>query len=388
MKVKAEIILFVFLLSFTTGCGTAFKSRCERASEYMLKGKKGLAMEEYIKAIAEDSMNVRANYELAFIYCEQKEWQEAIPFLERTARLEPNYLTTNELIARAYFRTNRLQNEGLGVFPSSVDTTEVNLVYTVGEEFFLQGYFKRAREYLERIPTEINVEYLDLYLSAVYSSEGNYLKAIDLLKRFFETKPRCVERINLSLLYEKVDSTNRAKQEFNRVIALTDTFYYGHPRRPNHYLKGYVYYIKGNYSAALREWKITKKQHSNWAVSYHNLCILYQLTNNCEQWRRELNTAEKRYPQEPFELIDKGLRRLAEEDYNSALTNFQCGHQKWKFSTVFHIYVAYTLEKLGRSEEANHFWNLCVFQVPGGVSLQDAKVFGKEFVQDGVRCVK
>jgi len=388
MEIKKEIIWLLLLFAFSTGCGTVYMSRCERASVYILKGEKGLAMEEYIKAIAEDSMNIRANYELAYLYCAQGEWEEAIPFLERTTRVKSNYLTTNELIARAYFRTKRLEDKDLGVFPSIIDTTEVNLVYTVGEEFFLQGYFRRARKYLERIPTEKNVECLDLYLSAVYSSEGNYLKAIDLLKRYLKTNPRGYERIYLSLLYEKVDSTDRVKEEFNKIMALSDTFYYGHPRKPNHTLKGYAYYIKGNYSEALKEWRIARKQYPDWSGSYHNLCTLYQLTNNYEEWHIEFGSAEKRFPEGPFELIDKGLKKLTAKDYSSALTDFQRAQKMWESSGVFCVYVAYTLEKLGRNEEARRYWNLCIFRVPGGVSLQNVKVFAKKFIDDGIRCVK
>ena len=83
-----------------------------------------------------------------------------------------------------------------------------------------------------------------------------------------------------------------------------------------------------------------------------------------------------------------GFRHLAGEDYSNAVLEFRVVKEQWRGSGVCNGYMAYTLEKLGRPEEAKHYWNLCILTVPGGVNFQKVQEFIEKIVNNAVECIR
>lgn len=275
------------------------------------------------------------------------------------------------------------------MFPSEIDTTEVNLLYTIGREFHGIGLFQEASKYFERVVVKDERIYEPYpFLAQIYCSEQRYFEAIDLLSKFLNERPKRYERTYLAMIYNKVDSTDKAKEEFHKIIALSDTFYYGHPRRPNHNWKGHAFYMWGNYEEAEKEWKIYKQTHLHNVVAYHNLSTVYLTMGCCNELIKEYEEAKKRFPEDPIVHIDEGFMELGAENYNGALTKFKLALEKWSSSGVCNGYMAYTLEKLGRYEEAKQYWNLCILRVPGGVNLQKVQTFIEKMVNNVVECIQ
>ncbi len=190
------------------------------------------------------------------------------------------------------------------------------------------------------------------------------------------------------MIYNKVDSTDKAKEEFHKIIALSDSFYYGHPRRPNHNWKGHAFYMWGNYEEAEKEWKIYKQTHLHNVVAYHNLCMVYLIKCNCDDWKKEYKEAKQLFPEEPLFHIEEGFKYLEEGNYSESLVQLRNIEGACQFSGVCNGLMAYTLEKLGRYEEAKQYWNLCILRVPGGVNLQKVQTFIEKMVNNAVECIQ
>ncbi|MCK4234066.1 tetratricopeptide repeat protein [candidate division WOR-3 bacterium] len=388
MSKAGYCMIMCILYIVITGCATVQKSHYEKANELVLKKQIELAIEEHKEAIAEDSMDIRPHFDLAYIYCEKEMWEEAIPLLERVAKLESNYRTANMLIAKAYAKTERLQDLGLQAFPQGVDTTNPNLLYVVGVEFYNKGFFERACKYLERVTKDERYYTLYPLIAQFYCSEQKYSKAIKTLRKYLEKKENVYERLRLSMIYKEVGSIHKAEDEFNKVIALTDTFYQGKAIRTNHYWKGMALYMWGKYSEAIKEWETYRRKYPKYVIAYHNLCTLYLTMDCCSEFIKEYVEAKKQFSEDPIVYIDEGFMEIGVENYNDALTKFKLALDKWPSSGVCNGYMAYTLEKLGRYEEAKQHWNLCILRVPGGVNLQDVRAFIEKMVNNAVDCTK
>jgi len=388
MSKAGYCMIMCILYIVITGCATVQKSHYEKANELVLKKQIELAIEEYKEAIAEDSMDIRPHFDLAYIYCDMEMWEEAIPLLERVAKLKSNYRTANMLIAKAYAKTDRLQDLGLQAFPQGVDTTNSNLLYVVGVEFYNKGFFERACKYLERVTKDETYYTLYPLIAQFYCSEQKYFEAIDLLKKFLEKKDDLYKRLYLAMIYKEVDSLKAAEDEFNKAIALADTFWNGRPRRPCYYRKGFAFYLLGNYEKAIKEWETYAQKVPTYVSTYHNISVCYQIIGNCDRWIKGYERMIELFPDEPADHLVEGFRQLAEEDYFSALLEFRVAQERWLGSGVCNGYTAYTLEKLGRYEEAKQYWNLCILRVPGGVNFQGVQAFIEKMVNNAVNCTK
>lgn len=388
---KNKSIIYLILLvviSFIVGCATTKKSHVERASELLLKGKQKLAIEEYKNAIDEDETNIRAHFDLAHIYFDRKEWEKAIPLLEKTAKLQPKYKTTNTLIAMAYVNTNRIKDKGLSVFPSEIDTTDPELLYAIGIDFHNKGFFKRSLDYLER--ASIDEKYLEsyIYISQIYCSEQRYKEAINILRKYLDKKYNLYQHLRLAMIYKEIDNGNIAEDEFNKVIAKTDTFYKEKTKTFYHSWLGMLHFLWGNYPEAIEEWKISKLNYNNYTSTHHNLCTAYLAKGYCYELIIEYEKAKKQFPEEPILHIDEGFRELGLKNYENALVKFKLALEKTPLSGVCNGYMAYTLDKLGRNEEAQKYWNLCILKVPDGVNLQNVHRFIEKMVNNAIECTK
>jgi len=209
-----------------------------------------------------------------------------------------------------------------------------------------------------------------------------------LLRKYLEKKEDLYKRLYLAMIYKEVDSLEAAEGEFNKVIALTDTFYRGKSGRTNHLWKGMALYMWGKYSEAIKEWETYRLKYPRYVVAYHNLSTVYLTMGCCNELIKEYEEAKKRFPEDPIVHIDEGFMELGVENYNGALTKFKLALEKWSSSGVCNGYMAYTLEKLGRYEEAKQYWNLCILRVPGGVNLQKVQTFIEKMVNNAVECIQ
>ncbi len=209
-----------------------------------------------------------------------------------------------------------------------------------------------------------------------------------MLRKYLEKKDDVYEHLQLAMIYKEVDSIHVAEDEFNKVIALTDTFYRGKSRRTNHYWKGMALYMWGNYSEAIKEWETYRLKYPRYVATHHNLCTVYLTMGCCKELIKEYEEAKKRFPEDPIVHIDEGFMELGVENYNGALTKFKLALEKWPSSGVCNGYMAYTLEKLGRNEEAKRYWNLCILRVPGGTNFEDVHAFIEKMVNNAIECIQ
>jgi len=289
------------------------------------------------------------------------------------------------LLAKAYWKTDRLY-EGLSIFPAGIDTTDPQLICSVGLLFYEEGYFEKALGYLERIVD--NRAFFEMYphLAQILCSEGRYEDAIGIINSYLELDKNYYQFLRTFMLFAEIDSLDRSHELLEFAVDWADTFLRGNPRKTCHYRKGFAYYLSGDFESTVEEWAMAKVQYPKHPGSFHNLATAYLALGECDKLSAVYKEVGGRFADKPFVELESGFGYLVDEEYAKALEIFQTIREKWRESGVLNGYVAYTLEMMGKEEKAKQYWDLCILRVPGGTTEAKCKEFIHMMVNNATNC--
>jgi len=286
--------------AFSVVCFTELGNLCVETGD-----KKG-AIENYTKAIEQDSKNKDTLLKRGDVYSEIGDYVSAINDYSNVIKINANCIEAFEKRAAAYEKEGRREE-------SSKDYAFA-ACYN-GQIFYEQkDYEKAIEEFLKSLSFQNDFEGALLYLAFSYHNKGEHEKALDAYAKIIEIAPNnynaWVNRGNINRDYKK--DIDAALNDYNKAIALRSDL-------PNAFEnRGILLHNQGKYSEAIDDFSSAIKIKPD-ALFFYRRGLTYGCISDRENAIKDYTAAIKNKP----DYYDAYLKRgLAYESYGSDIIQF------------------------------------------------------------------
>jgi len=286
------------------------------------------AVDEYKKAIQQDSQSSYVYIELANAYLRHRRVRDAVQEVENAIRLNPDNLDAHKLLGTIY--VSIIGNEDSNRNPASseylkkaiqeyemicrLDSSDTSSLLTLGGLYRYNGQTDKAiaslTKLLELVPSSENGL---SNLAQIYSDQGNLKEAINVFKKALEANPNSPRILaELASTYEQNKEYKNAIETFKKAIEVDDDS---------------LDLRKGLAQALLED-------------------------NQDEQAEREYLKILEADPDEGFAYLRLGQIYRKRRDYEKALENFNKANTILVGSLEVPFHIATLYEELGKFEKA------------------------------------
>lgn len=167
--------------------------------------------------------------EIARIHLQQKEWSQALPYLESLLAVSPNDPWPHIALATTYDQLGRFADAVeqyawlimLEPDPAKVPPYIGYLRLALGKALYASGQYRRAAEVFNDViaanPGDIIAHF---YLGLIYTQEDAMLQAIDNYKQIIDLMPSHVgARLNLATAYARLNREEDALAEYRKLLS-------------------------------------------------------------------------------------------------------------------------------------------------------------------------
>ena len=228
------------------------------------------ALEEYNGLIAQDKKileldpnNRTINGNLGALYYYNKDYKNALPYLEKVVSMYPFDYDNNLLLGWTYFKLGKNENaeqsfntvlyyspkdasaiEGLTYLKRTNTDNKTLVALTKSYEFYSKSDYKNATLCLKEVYEKASYV-LNLRLGWLHYTQGQYLEAISYYKIACELKPNSIEaKIGLADACDAMGNKNESKSTYESILSIDPKNTY------THYRLGVLEYEKKNYQNA------------------------------------------------------------------------------------------------------------------------------------------
>jgi tetratricopeptide (TPR) repeat protein len=261
----------------------------EQAAAFLQKRDFDQAIPFLEKAIAANPNLVKAHSDLGFAYNEKRLYDKAIPCLKKVIELEPNHVIAHNNLGAAY--------NGKALFDQAIPC------------------FRRA---IELDPSHVAAHG---NLGFAYNEKRQFDQAIPCFKKVIELSPNNVlAHNNLGVAYNAKALHDQAIPFFKKAIELNPNY------APAHGGLGFAYNAKGSYEQAIPCFKKVIALEPNHAVAHNNLGFAYNAMGHYDQGIPHLKKSVELQPKAPIvwdnlgmALAETGQLEQARNGYKQAL---------------------------------------------------------------------
>ncbi len=237
-KMKKNIlILTVFLISLSS-CGIfdkkikyskkniTYENKVKSSSllidgiKQKMIGNKQEAYEYFFKATEKNPYNGAALYELAKIYFENNEFNNALEYINKAIEIEPKNLWYKQLLADTYIAT-RNYNSAIKVYDNLIQENPKNLnyLYELARIYLLKNEYIQAINVYDKIEKIIGIdEAISQQKKNIYLFLNKPQKAINEIQNLINAFPDDIKYQNmLGELYIEIGQTTKALNTFLKI---------------------------------------------------------------------------------------------------------------------------------------------------------------------------
>lgn len=221
------------------------------------------AINAYLNGLQLDDDNYIATYNVGWSYNELGNYNEAIRWMNQTAKIKPDYYSAYVEMGYAYYKLNQ-DTQSINAYQKALQYKPdyANAHLGIADVYYenLKNYQLAADNYRKGLMYKSNDITAMYRLSWCYNHFGRYQEAIDWLVRAKQLKPEiAVLHIELGYSYMMLKRFNDAAVSLRQALAINKD-----SQLARYYL-GQVYYYGGNRNAAIAEYRELQRLNSQYA---------------------------------------------------------------------------------------------------------------------------
>ena len=248
------------------------------------------------------------------------ELNNKIKILQETIKADPNNFKTYFDLGNTFIQLKKY-DLALNNYKKSIKLNKnfVPAYINLGNTYKIYRNYKESVKFynkaLEFQPNHIKALY---NIASTYFEEGKLNKAIEYYEKVLKIDEKNIASLNnLGIIFSRVNNYRSALNCYIKAVKLNDKF-----SEPQTNI-GNIYYKLGELKEAEKAYKKVFELLPDKKLSYINLLIIYEFTNQLINYKEILLLAKKKFPGEMFTILFEGILNFREKNYQESIDKLE-----------------------------------------------------------------